>query len=63
MRNKWVLGISGLGSEGKVARSDLFSGARLFVGCGFLDRCQLSTGKGIPNLRFSWYSETLYTFS
>ena len=64
---KWetngFLGISGLGSEGKVARSDLFSGARLFVGCGFLDRCQLSTGKGIPNLRFSWYSETLYTFS
>jgi len=28
-RNKWVLGISGLVSEGKVVRFDLFSGARL----------------------------------
>ena len=46
-RNKWVLGISDLVSEGKVARFDLFSGARFSFYLGlwsklmwlFLDKC------------------------
>ena len=70
-RNKWALGISGLGSEGKVARSDLFSGVRLSFYLGlwsklmwlfWTDNSYLLVKKhqiwgwaGIP--------ETLYTFS